>query len=84
MFATMPNAFDFVRRSPHLGSHEKRLSTCVAAVQSIVRDAIDFDSLEMVGVDKAWAATQIAHKFVPIDSMSAFGLQMSSMQAVNK
>lgn len=85
VFAVMRNAFDFVRRSlPHSGLRTQRLRTFVSAVQSVVRDAIDFGSLEMVGVDKAWAAIQIVHKYVPVDLLSAFGLQMSSMLAADK
>lgn len=83
MCAAMPNAFDFVRRSKHSTCTPHR-QMCVAAVPSVVRDAIGFGSLvEMVGVDSAMEAIRAAHKYVPIDLWSASGLRKSSMPAVN-
>lgn len=83
MFAAMPNAFDFVRKSKYSTCKPHR-RTCVAAVPSVVRDAIGSGSLvEMVGVDSAMEAIRAAHKFVPIDLWSASELRMSSMPAVN-
>lgn len=82
-FAVKPNAFDFDRMLTHSWCMLSYRVTAVSAIHSIVRDAIDFGSLETVDVGRVLAAIQIAHRFCPIDLLFAFGRPMSAMQSTH-